>query len=114
MSSAIRLQAEPVRSLAFGVIGPVYSSIGTPTVNPIRLLSLINTTDTALMLSLDGVNDHLPMVPNGYLVIDIAANKTLPSGGFYLAEGQQFYVKTLGAAPGVGSFYIAVFYGADV
>ena len=112
MSAAIRLMAEPVRELGFAALGLVYSSIGTPMTKPIRMLVLINTTNTAVMLSLDGVTDHLPMVPNGYLVIDIAANKT-SAQGFFLAENQQLFVKRIGAAPAAGSFYVSVFYGAD-
>jgi hypothetical protein len=114
MSIAIRLLAEPVRSVAFGVISPVYSTLGSPVKNPIRLIVLQNFCNTAVMLSLDGVKDHLPMVPNGYLILDISSNKTMPAGGFYLAEGSQLYIKQLGAAPGSGAVYVSVFYGKDI
>ena len=114
MSSALRLMAEPVRAIGFAAIGAVYSSLGNPVTKPIRLLVIQNTCNAAVMLSLDGIHDHLPIVTNGYLILDIASNRTLPSGGFYLAEGSQVYIKQLGGAANSGSVYLSVFYGADV
>lgn len=113
MSLAIRLMAEPVRTVAFGAIGAPYSTVGAPMTKPIRMMILQNFTDTAVMLSFDGVHDHLPMVTNGYLILDITSNKTLPQG-FFFGEGQQVYVKLLGAPAASGSFNLSVFYGADV
>jgi hypothetical protein len=72
-----------------------------------------NLTDTNVMFSLDGVNDHFPLPVNGFLVLDITANKTVDTG-FFIAEGQRLYVKELLAAPSSGAVYFTVFYGADL
>ena len=73
---------------------------------------LQNFTDAAVIFSLDGINDHIPMPANGYLVLDLCANKTLESG-YYYAEGQRMYVKALAGNPTTGSVYISTFYGAS-
>lgn len=112
-SLAVRLMADPVRELAFGFIGLAYSALGTPMTHPVRFFVLQNYTDTSVMISLNGVDDHLPLVPNGSLIMDITANKTITQG-FFLSEGQQFFVKQLGAVATSGSVYLTVFYGADV
>ena len=114
MSLAIRLMPETVRSLAFGAIGGAYIGIGPTMTRPIRIMIIQNLTDVLLMLSFDGINDHLPMASNGYIVLDITANKTI-SQGFFLAEGQRLYCKDVGgAAPTLGAIYLTTFYGAEV
>lgn len=112
MSLAIRLMPEPVRTLGFAAIGAAYMGVGTAMTRPIRMLLIQNLTDELAMFSFDGVDDHLPMPANGYLILDISANKT-SSVGFFLAEGQRLYVKHEGAAPTTGSVYFTTFYGAQ-
>jgi len=109
MSQAIRFAPETVRSLAFGSIGAGYTAIGTALENPIRIFLLQNLTDKTLMFSFDGINDHVPLSLGGYLLIDVTANKSM-SQGFYIAEGDQIYVKQVGA-PTTGAVYISAFYG---
>jgi hypothetical protein len=113
MSLAVRLAADPVRSVSFAVLGAVYHTLGGPMTHPIRILVFQNFTDTAVMVSFDGINDHLALTINSYFILDISANKTMAQQ-FYLAERQQLYVKQLGAAPTSGSVYVSVFYGVDV
>jgi len=112
MSLAIRLMPEPVRTLGFAAIGAAYMGVGTAMTRPIRMLLIQNLTDELVMFSFDGIDDHIPMPSNGYLILDISANKT-SSVGFFLAEGQRLYVKHEGAAPTRGSVYFTTFYGAQ-
>ena len=111
-SQAIRLVSESVRSLAFGSIGAGYSGIGTSITNPIRILHIQNLTDASLMFSYDGVNDHFPLPANGFLVLDITANKSREQG-CYLAEGTRVYAKQIDA-PTSGSVYVSIYYGATI
>ena len=114
MSLAMRLTPETVRTLAFGAIGVAYIGIGTTMVRPVRIMVLQNLTDALLMFSFDGINDHLPINANGYMVLDITANKTI-SQGFFLAEGQRLYCRHLvGVPPTAGSTYVTTFYGAEI
>lgn len=114
MSLAIRLLCEPLRSLGFASIGAAYIGIGTAIISAARILHIQNLTDKTLLFSFDGINDHFPLAANGYLLLDITSNKTVPQG-FFLPEGQRIYVKESAAgAPIAGSVYVTIFYGADL
>lgn len=108
-AQAIRLQFEPVRSLAYTSVSGTYAAIGTGLVNPARQVWVQNLTDVTLMFSLDGINDHFPLPANGFFLDDITANKTTMEG-FYIAEGTIFYVKEIGT-PSTGTVYVSVMYG---
>ena len=110
-SQSIRLMAETVRTLGFAAVAAGYTGVGTSISHPARMVLIQNFTDAILMFSLDGVNDHFPMINYSHMILDIASNKTRESG-FYLAEGQRLYVKQLGV-PTLGSVYMTVFYGKD-
>lgn len=109
MSIAIRLQVEPVRSLAFGAIGAGYMGVGTAIDHPARIINVQNLTDETLMFSLNGVDDHFPLPASGFILLDITGNRTV-SAGFFIAEGTRLYVKQVGV-PTSGSVYFSVFYG---
>ena len=108
--NAKRLYVEPVRSLAFGSITNVYAGLGTAIDNPTTMFLIQNLTDTEIMISFDGVDNHMPFPPHGYLLLDVSSNKTT-SEGLFLPEGQRLYVKHTGVAPTVGSVYLTIFYG---
>lgn len=109
---AIRLRPEPARSLAFGSIGAAYMGVGTALSRPVRIFLIQNLTDVSLWFSFDGIDDHFPLPADGYLLLDIASNKTL-SQGLFLAEGERLYAKELGT-PTTGAVYFTTFYGADL
>lgn len=104
----LRLVPETVRSIAAGSISGTYAGIGTAISNPCRIFLLQNLTDASLMFSFDGIHDHMPLPASGYMLLDIASNKSITEG-FFLAQGQRIYVKTLGS-PSSGSVYLTVFY----
>jgi len=112
MSLAIRLKPEPARSLAFGSIGAGYVGVGTALTRPVRIILVQNLTDVHIWFSLDGIDDHFPLPDYGFLLMDIAANKTIPQG-FFMAEGDRLYAKRLGV-PTMGSVYFTTFYGASL
>ena len=112
MSLSIRLVPETVRSIGFASIGAAYMGVGTALDKPARLMVFQNLTDKAVMVSFDGVNDHLPLAANGYLIMDVTANKATDDG-FFLAEGTRIYVKELTAPLTSGSVYVSIFGGAS-
>ena len=71
-----------------------------------------NLTDENLMFSFDGIDDNFPLPANGYILLDVTANKTRDEG-FFLAEGERLYVKQITGAPTLGSVYFTTFYGAQ-
>lgn len=110
-AQSIRLLFEPVQSLASGSMSGSYMGIGLPLANPARMIFVQNLTDATLMFSLDGISDHFPLPAEGFLLLDITANKARDQG-FYIAEGTRFYVKEIGT-PSTGSVYLSVMYGID-
>lgn len=109
---AIKVLPEAVRTLDFSSIGSAYMGIGIPLTNPSRIILIQNYTDEAVMISFDGITDHVPVASDGFVLLDITANKTA-SQGFYIAEGTRFYAKELTATPTSGAVYISSFYGID-
>lgn len=112
MSLAIRLQCEPVRTLAFGAILPGYMGIGTTFDHPVRILFIQNLTNALLMFSFNGIDDHFPLDTKAFLLLDVTTNKTIDIGCF-VAEGQRLYVRQV-AAPTTGAVWVTAFYGADL
>lgn|SRR5574338_236082 len=108
---SIRFRAEPVRSLAFGSIGPAYMGVGSALTHPIRQFFIQNLSDQTLMFSFDGINDHFPLPQNGFLLDDITSNKSRGEGWF-LAEGDRLYVRELTTPAAAGAVYFSTFYGS--
>lgn len=116
MALAIRIVPETLRSIAAASIPASYSlahTVGAAFANPIRLFVLQNTTDQLVMFSFDGINDHLPLASNAYIIMDVTANKTIDTGAFF-AQGTTIYCKYPGTEPTTGSVYLSVFYGTGV
>lgn len=112
MSKAIRAHGEPVRTLAFGAISGVYAGIGTELIRPVRLIILQNLTDVLMMVSLDGIEDWMPLACNAHIILDVTSNKTIDTG-FFFGEGQRFYIKDMGVAATLNAVYISTLYGAE-
>lgn len=107
---ANRLLPETLRSLAFGSISGTYAGIGTAFANPVRIFFLENLTDVLCTFSFDGVNDHVVLPRNGFLLLDVTSNMTLTGGALSISQGQRIYVK---GAPTTGGVYLTVFYGSN-
>lgn len=110
-SSAIRLNVEPLRTLAAGGIGVDYTLIGSRLNHPVRLIILMNLTDARLLFSFDGVTDHLVLPENSNTTLDIAANRTSTTGWF-MGEKRGIWVKR-DQNPTAGSVYLTVFFGGN-
>lgn len=113
MNLSIRLLCEPIRTLGFAGIVAGYTGVGTPLLNPCRIVYVQNLTDASVMFSMDGVNDHFILPASGYMILDVTGNSMTNLQGFYISKGQRFYVRQVGA-PTLGGVYISAFYGADL
>lgn len=109
---ALRMQFEPVRTLAAASIIAGYMGVGTAIDHPARQFLVQNLTDVTLMFSFDGVVDHFALPANGFFLSDVTSNMAV-SKGFYLAEGERLYVREIGV-PLTGSVYFSVIYGNEV
>jgi hypothetical protein len=105
-----------------------YVSIGTPLLNPARIILFQNGTDGDIMLSFsNGIPiaqpagppaisaDNLPVLKGSFVLLDVSTNQTEVAGSFNIAQGTQFAAKTLAGAgftaPTTGAFFITSFYG---
>lgn len=112
---SIKMQAEPLKSLAFGAISPVYALLGTLD-HPSRVLYFSNQTDKLLYFSFDGINDHFSLPFSGYFVLDTSSNRTGPTEQIFFPQEQRIYVRC-DAGPGVptaGTANVTTFYGANI
>lgn len=103
------IRFEPLRSLAFGSISGSYAAVGTPAQNAIRSIMFFNTTNANVIVSFDGVNDHLVVVTDSGQVYDYGSNRVDPVGQLEQPVGTQVYVK---GAPSSGTFYVAMYYAS--
>lgn len=110
-TQAIRLRAEPLRSIAAGSIDDTFVALGDPLANPARIFHLQNATNQDIVWSLDGVDDHGFLVSGGFILLDVTANKSLDQGEF-ISIGTQFYVAYPDTPPTTGAVYLSVFYGS--
>lgn len=107
---AIQMWPEELRTLPSTSISSVYMGIGGPTLNPTKIYWLQNNTDSNLTFSWDGVTDHFRIVSDGFLLLDMTANKS-STGGFAAAPtGTRTYVK---GGPNSGTVDLTIWYGRN-
>ncbi len=90
-------------------IGVGYSLVGT-IVNASRIICFDNGTDSDVMISFDGFNDHFPVFSQTGKVLDCTTNRLENDVGWYVTSGQQIWVRKLGT-PTTGDLYVSSFYG---
>lgn len=112
MFNAIRVDYEPLRSLAFGSIGSNYVAVGTPFSHPVRVLKVTNLTDANLLVSFDGITNEDVVGAGGFYLYDFTSNRTDLGGGFEQPAYDQIYVKQESTAATKGTVYITVIYAS--
>lgn len=110
---AIRLGIEVLRSVAYTSLSSTYMGIGTPILYPCRQFYIVNTTNTLVIISDDGINDKFVIPAGSYILDDVASNRTAPGESLSMAQGTRLYVRTTGS-PSSGSVYFTSFYAAGV
>jgi hypothetical protein len=112
----IRWKAETLRSASAAAIttgATGFVPVGSATGVPANQIYLVNLTNAFLVVSLDGINDHIPMPAGSNFFVDIASNKSNPTSTLMMASNTQIWVAYEGVAnPTVGEFYASVFYAA--
>jgi hypothetical protein len=109
MASQI-VRQDALRSLAFGSISGTYAALGSVFLHPMRIIRIINTTVGDVIISFDGIVDHL-FVPAGSFVLYDFCSDTEPSLPFLVASRTQIYCKQ-STAPVSGAVYLEATYGA--
>jgi hypothetical protein len=111
MSFLSQAKFEVVREIAFGAIGAAYGVVGTPLVNPVRIVRFVNETDEGVYISFDGVHNHIRLSTGSFFLLDIDSNRE-NLNSFALQKGTVFYIKAVGALPISGAFWIETVYAA--
>ena len=111
-SLAVRVLPEELRSLAFGDISGSYAALGDPLAHPARIMLFQNATDKDVLVSWDGVTDHMMVPVQSFILVDVGTNKGIGSE-FAVAQETQFYVKDTGVATTLGAVYLTVLYGKE-
>lgn len=109
---SIKLQAEELKTLAFGDITDTYSVVETLYQNPVRIYHLQNLTNVNLVWSWDGITDNGVIAAGGFILLDITANKSLPEGQYLPRNGATYIRSFTGSNPISGSVYLTLLFGA--
>lgn len=107
MAYGTRSGFEALRTLAFGSIGASYTAVGSATTGHARLINLVNSTNQDIIISLDGVTDHIRLYSGSFQLFDFSSNK-VKDDGFFIPQGTIFYAKHSGVAPTSGNIWIEV------
>lgn len=100
---------DELRSIAFGAVGVSYVEITPSFEHVIRVVNFDNDMDGDMLISLDGVTDHLFMPANSLKVFDLTTNKADPNSSWAFPKGTRIFIKQ-SSAPTSGSFYVAGLY----
>lgn len=103
---------ETLRSLVYTSISSSYAAVGTPFVNPIRLICISNNTDGDMLFSVNGTTDVLFVAGGSFKLFDLCTNRLNAQESWMLPAGTQFYVKQ-STAPSKNSVYIEALYGVS-
>jgi hypothetical protein len=110
--TSLRIYPQPLQSLSYLLISTIYINIGLPLQWPARIFMLQNTMNVDVVISWDGTTDHQYIPSNGFVLIDVTANKSSSQQAWYVSAGTTFYAKVnVGSAPASGNVYLTVFYG---
>lgn len=101
---------DTLREVLSGSITASYVAIGGVLAHDARMIQVVNSTDKALYISVDGAT-NIMRIPSGVTqVLDFSTNR-VDEQGFFIPVGTQFYVtRTEAGATGSGSIAIQVVY----
>lgn len=122
----LNLWPETVKFIAAASINNAYAPIsidGTAATvsasgNPLRQVLIQNGTDGDIMISMDGVTDHMPVFRGAFLLFDVTSNSALPAGALNVSKGVSLYAIRLTATAGgagytnptTGSVFVSFLY----
>ena len=104
---ANKVMFDPIRTEAFGAISNAFTALGTALEGPASAILFNNLTDAIIQISFNGTDVHMQLSATNSNGINFT------DGGYsnsplYMAANTQIYVRYIGAAPTVQSFWIEV------
>jgi hypothetical protein len=109
-TGSLIVAVDGLRSIAFGSITGSFGALGTPFGKPMRLIKIINTCNTDMIISFDGTNanDYIPA--GSFSLYDLTTNQVNNLAGWFFRIGTQVYVE-YASAPASGNVYVIALYG---
>ena len=111
MTNVQVVSIDTIRTLAHGSITTGYVAVGTPFLNPVRLICFTNNTDGDMFFSDNGVTNKLFVAAGSFKLFDLCTNRFNVTQMWVLPIGTQFYV-TYSSSPSKGAVYIEALWGA--
>lgn len=111
MGLGVRCLPDPQNSILAANIAAGYTAVGTPLIHPALAILFVNATNADIQVSLDGINDHFPMLARSSFIFDVSSDKVMERG-LFIGIGTQVYVKQIGV-PATGSFYVSTFHSVE-
>lgn len=108
----IRVRFDTIRTLDFSSISSTYMGVGSGMSHPVREMILKNETNAALWVSFDGINDQHHLSAGQVDHYDFTSNKS-KGDGYFLAQGDRLYVRSVGSDPTSGTVYLTTMYATD-
>ena len=109
MAFGTRVFFENLRELNFGDFSGTYVPLGISFVNSVRLITLNNSTNQEIYISLDGINDHLRMAQNSFKLFDLSSNK-VRDDGLFISSGTQIFIRYVSTIGTSGSIWLEAMY----
>ena len=106
MAFGTRVQFNPLGLVAFGSITGSYTTFGAAMPGHARLICFTNSTNQDLLISANGVTDHLRIAAGSFKLFDFTTNR-VDVDGLFVQKGDQFYIKYT-SAPSSGNAWIEV------
>lgn len=86
-NTGVSAKPEAVRNIIWSSLTATFALLGGPVLRPLNEVTLINETNSAVEVSLDGVNVHWRISPFTARTLDPATDD------LFIDTGQQFYVR---------------------
>lgn len=85
-----------------------FQAIGSPLPAEARIVKMVNSSNVAVAVSLDGATSHDIVPAGGFFLYDITTNRGNSSPVMCIQKGIQFYIN---GSAGVGSIYLVAWFG---
>ena len=102
---------EPLRTFDSASLSGTYQPLGTPLANAASIIKLVNSSNVAVKVSVDGINDDDILPANSSVVYEITTNRPSSLNALFVPQGRQYSVK---GTAGVGLIYLVVQYVKQV
>jgi hypothetical protein len=111
MTYGTRVKIDAVRQLAYTALSTSFTALGGPTTTHTRIFRLVNTTNTDVYISVDGVTNNFRLASGSFLLLDLSTNR-IQDDGLFLMVGTQFYVATVTGSAASGNVWLEILSGA--